>query len=104
MGILHNPSVKLVAEPAKKLYLARAVDAVLQSKDHVTPAMVDFMERLLDSENDFEKLDSDLKAIIQFIKDSKVYRLFYPYYTIQAVWIFAFRQSNSQRLSSVFCF
>lgn len=70
VGIIHNP--KATSEPASKLYIARAVEAVLQSKDHVTPAIQEFIEKLLDSKNDFEKLDGDLDAVMTLIKSVKV--------------------------------
>ena len=45
---------------------------MLASKSHVTPAMLTFMEKLLDGSNDFEKLSSDSKAMEDLLAKASV--------------------------------
>lgn len=47
--------------------MARTVEAVLASKSHVTPAMLTFMESLLAEDNDFDKLFTDTKAMVELL-------------------------------------
>lgn len=47
--------------------MARTVEAVLASKSHVTPAMLTFMESLLAGDNDFDKLSTDTKAMVELV-------------------------------------
>ncbi|XP_020604845.1 UDP-glucose:glycoprotein glucosyltransferase 1-like isoform X2 [Orbicella faveolata] len=63
VGLIHNPAVTQTDHQPEALHIARTVEAVLASKSHVTPAMLTFMEKLLDESNDFEKLSSDSKAM-----------------------------------------
>lgn len=44
----------------------------MASKGHVTPAMLTFMEKLLDESNDFEKLSSDSKAMEDLLAKASV--------------------------------
>ena len=63
IGLIHNPTVKQTDDQPELLQVARTVEAVLSSKSHVTPAMLTFMEKLLDESNDFDNLSSDSKAM-----------------------------------------
>ena len=47
--------------------MARTVEVVLASKSHVTPAMLTFMESLLAEDNDFDKLSTDTKAMVELL-------------------------------------
>lgn len=67
VGIIHNPAIKQTDDQPELLKIARTVEAVLASKSHVTPAMVTFMESLLDENNDFDKLAKDSKAMEDLI-------------------------------------
>ena len=63
----------------ESLLIARTVEAVLASKNHVTPAMLTFLEKLLDESNDFDKLSSDSKEMEDLLETSTVcfyYKLF----------------------------
>ncbi|XP_048588616.1 UDP-glucose:glycoprotein glucosyltransferase 1 isoform X2 [Nematostella vectensis] len=76
VGLLHNPSTKPGhPEPASHLYVARAVEAVLSSKDHVNPAILAFMERLLDERANVAKLNEDLDAMIGVMREFKALKL-----------------------------
>ena len=44
----------------------------MSSKSHVTPAMLKFMENLLDESNDFDKLSSDAKAMADLLAKTPV--------------------------------
>ena len=63
VGLIHNPAIKQTDNQPELLQIARTVEAVLASKSHVTPAMLTFMENLLDESNDFDKLSKDSKAM-----------------------------------------
>ena len=72
MGLIHNPSIKQTDDQPELLQIARTVEAVLASKSHVTPAMLAFMEKLLDESNDFDKLSSDSKAVADLLDKATV--------------------------------
>ncbi|KAL9964464.1 hypothetical protein ACROYT_G028110 [Oculina patagonica] len=67
VGLIHNPSIKQTDNQPEVLQIARTVEAVLASKSHVTPAMLAFIEKLLDEGNDFNKLSSDSKAMTDLL-------------------------------------
>ena len=52
--------------------MARLVEAVLQSKDHMTPAMMDFLDNLLDEENELTELVEAPGTVIDILKKTKV--------------------------------
>lgn len=72
VGLIHNPSIKQTDDQPEMLQIARTVEAVLASKSHVTPAMVSFIEKLLDESNDFDKLSSDSKAMADLLDKATV--------------------------------
>ena len=63
MGLIHNPAVKETDDQPDLLQIAQSVEAVLASKSHFTPAMLTFMEALLNENNDFNELTEDSKAM-----------------------------------------
>lgn len=67
VGLIHNPTIKQTDNQPELLQLARTVEAVLASKSHVTPAMLTFMESLLDENNNFDKLTTDSKAMAELL-------------------------------------
>ena len=69
VGLIHNPAIKHTDE---SLQIARTVEVVMSSKSHVTPAMLKFMENLLDESNDFDKLSSDAKAMAVLLAKTPV--------------------------------
>ena len=72
VGLIHNPAVTQTDHQPEALQIARTVEAVLASKSHVTPAMLTFMEKLLDESNDFEKLSSDSKEMEDLLAKASV--------------------------------
>ena len=72
VGLIHNPAITRTDDQPKSLQIARTVEAVLASKGHVTPAMLTFMGKLLDEDNDFEKLSSDSKAMEDLLAKASV--------------------------------
>ena len=72
VGLIHNPAIKHTDDRPESLQIARTVEAVLSSKSHVTPAMLKFMENLLDESNDFDKLSSDAKAMADLLAKTPV--------------------------------
>ena len=72
VGLIHNPAIKYTDDRPESLQIARTVEAVLSSKSHVTPAMLKFMENLLDESNDFDKLSSDAKAMADLLAKTPV--------------------------------
>ena len=72
VGLIHNPAIKHKDDRPESLQIARTVEAVLSSKSHVTPAMLKFMENLLDESNDFDKLSSDAKAMADLLAKTPV--------------------------------
>lgn len=72
VGLIHNPAITRTDDQPEALQIARTVEAVLASKSHVTPAMLTFMEKLLDESNDFEKLSSDFKAMDAILAKASV--------------------------------
>lgn len=68
VGLIHNPVINQTDNSQQELLeLARTVEAVLASKSHVTPAMLTFMESLLVEDNDFDKLSTDTKAMVELL-------------------------------------
>lgn len=72
VGILHNPSISNSTKKPDQCLLSQATEAVLDSKEYTTSAMLGFLEKLLDKGNDFSKLLSDSEAIMNIVKDIKV--------------------------------
>ncbi|KAJ7328106.1 UDP-glucose:glycoprotein glucosyltransferase 1 [Desmophyllum pertusum] len=70
VGLIHNPTIKQTDDQPELLQIARTVEAVLSSKSHVTPAMLTFIEKLLDESNDFDKLSSDSKAMADLLAET----------------------------------
>ena len=67
VGLIHNPVNQTDNSQQELLELARTVEVVLASKSHVTPAMLTFMESLLAEDNDFDKLSTDTKAMVELL-------------------------------------
>ena len=62
--------------------MARLVEAVLQSKDHVIPAMMDFLDNLLDEKNELTELVEAPGTVIDILKKTKVNILICLYYSL----------------------
>ena len=72
VGLIHNPTITRTEDKPEALQIARIVEAVLASKSHVTPAMLTFMEKLLDESNDFKKLSTDSGALEDILAKASV--------------------------------
>ena len=72
VGLIHNPAITRTDDKPEALQIARIVEAVLASKSHVTPAMLTFMEKLLDESNDFKKLSTDSKTLEDILAKTSV--------------------------------